>query len=217
MPRLAVAGLRRSLMDLDPLDLIADDSDADTQAPPRDRAHRLNAAVAITVALLATFMGICKVKDDNIVQAMQQAQADKIDDWAFYQARNVRQEIAQSTLTQLELQRAALPVAAQAAYAGPLARYEALAKEQAAKKEELRRQALAAQATYDALNYRDDQFDLSDTLIAIAISLLAVSSLTQLPWLYFLSLVPAGLGVLMGVAGLAGLHIHPDRITALLS
>jgi len=206
-------------MDLDPLDLISDasESDDDTRAPPRDRTHRLNAAVAITVALLATFIGICKVKDDNIVQAMQQAQADKIDDWAFYQARNVRQEIAQSTLTQLELQRAALPVAAQAAYAGPLARYEALAKEQAAKKEELRRQALAAQATYDALNYRDDQFDLSDTLIAIAISLLAVSSLTQLPWLYFLSLVPAGLGVLMGVAGLAGLHIHPDRITALLS
>ena len=31
--------------------------------------------------LLATFMGICKVKDDNIVQAMQQAQADKIDNY----------------------------------------------------------------------------------------------------------------------------------------
>ncbi len=30
---------------------------------------------AITVAILATFMGICKVNDDNIVQAMRQAQA----------------------------------------------------------------------------------------------------------------------------------------------
>ena len=30
-------------------------------------------------ARLATFMSICKVKDDNIVQAMQQAQADKLD------------------------------------------------------------------------------------------------------------------------------------------
>jgi len=39
--------------------------------------------VAVTVALLATFLGICKVKDDNIVQAMQQAQADRIDHWAF--------------------------------------------------------------------------------------------------------------------------------------
>jgi hypothetical protein len=29
----------------------------------------LNTWVALIVALLATFMGICKVKDDNIVQA----------------------------------------------------------------------------------------------------------------------------------------------------
>lgn len=28
------------------------------------------------------------------VQAMQQAQADKLDHWAFYQARNLREEVA---------------------------------------------------------------------------------------------------------------------------
>jgi hypothetical protein len=208
-------------MDIDPLELVADrDADAndqDTRAASGKRARHLNAAVAITVALLATFMGICKIKDDNIVQAMQQAQADKIDHWSFYQARNVRQEIAETTITQLKLQQAAQPPAQQAAWNEPIARYEALAKDQAAKKEELRKQAIADQATYDALNYRDDQFDLSDALLAIAISMLAVASLTQLPWLFFASLVPAGLGVLMGVAGLVGLHLHPDRITAWLS
>ena len=36
------------------------------QASERSVA-RLNMLVAITVAFLATFMGICKVKDDNIV------------------------------------------------------------------------------------------------------------------------------------------------------
>ena len=49
-----------------------------------DRAKaRLSTWVAITVALLATFLGVCKVKDDNIVQAMEQAQADKLDHWNF--------------------------------------------------------------------------------------------------------------------------------------
>ena len=182
------------------------------------KAHpRLNAAVAITVALLATFMGLCKIKDDNICQAMQQAQADKIDHWSYYQARNVRQEIAESTLVQLHLQQAGAPTADRARYDEVIARYEALAKDQAAKKDQVRKQAEGDQATYDALNYRDDQFDLSDALLAIAISMLAVSSLTQLLWLYLASLVPAGLGVLMGVAGLVGLAIHPDRITSLLS
>src|SRR5262249_42541771 len=163
-------------------------------APPRaSRSRRLNAAVAITVALLATFMGLCKVKDDNIVQAMQQAQADKVDHWSFYQARNIRQEVAEATLVQLRLQQRGAPAAERARVDDALARYQALAKDQAAKKDEVRKQAEADQATYDALNYRDDQFDLSDALLAIAISMLAVSSLTQLAWLYLASLVPAGL------------------------
>jgi hypothetical protein len=205
-------------MDLDPLDMVAEPSGFDDDKPDNGRkSHRLNAAVALTVALLATFMGICKVKDDNICQAMQQAQADKIDHWSYYQARNVRQEIAEATAVQMRLQQPSQPPAAQAGYASAIAHYEQLAKEQAQKKEELRTQATADQQTYDALNYRDDQFDLSDALLAIAISMLAVSSLTQLLWLYLLSLLPASCGVLMGVAGLVGLHIHPDRLSALLS
>ena len=208
-------------MDIDPLEMVAEPSaldDEDTVAEARHKKHaRLNAAVAITVALLATFMGICKIKDDNICQAMQQAQADKVDHWSYYQARNIRQEIAEAQATQLRLQQPSAPAAAQAGYAQTIAKYDALAKEQAQKKQEVMAQANADQKNYDALNYRDDQFDLSDALLAIAISMLAVSSLTQLLWLYVASLVPAGLGVLMGVAGLAGLHIHPDRITSLLS
>jgi hypothetical protein len=213
-------------MELDPLELVAEpsgfgDEDKDNTPPAKARAHaRLNAAVAITVALLATFMGICKIKDDNICQAMQQAQADKVDHWGYYQARNVRQEVAEASVVQLRLQQAALPAAAQAAqagYAAAIDHFDKLAKEQAQKKDEVKAQATADQQTYDALNYRDDQFDLSDALLAIAISMLAVSSLTQLLWLYLLSLVPAGFGVLMGVAGLVGMHIHPDRLSALLS
>ncbi|HJW12030.1 MAG TPA: DUF4337 domain-containing protein [Albitalea sp.] len=193
-------------MDIDPKDII------DTaQAAREARAARLNAVVAITVAVLATFMGICKVKDDNIVQAMQQAQADKLDHWAFYQARNLRQEVAEATVVQLEL------AAPSAAAASAVAKYRALAQEQAKKKDELRVQAEQDQKNYDALNYRDDQFDLSDALIAIAIAMLAVTALTQLWPLYWAALVPTGFGVLMGVAGLAGLPIHPETLVKLLS
>ena len=129
----------------------------------------------------------------------------------------MRQEIAEAAATQLRLQQPSQPAAAQAGYAAAIAKYDTLAKEQAQKKQDVMAQANADQKNYDALNYRDDQFDLSDALLAIAISMLAVSALTQLMWLYLLSLVPAGFGVLMGVAGLVGLHIHPDRLSALLS
>jgi hypothetical protein len=98
-----------------------------------------------------------------------------------------------------------------------IAQYQSLVKDQAAKKDSLRTAAAKDQTSYDSLNYRDDQFDLSDTLIALAISLLALTSLTHKRWLYWISMVPTGLGVLMGFAGLLGWHIHPDAISQLLS
>jgi len=163
-------------------------------------------------------MGICKVKDDNIVQAMQQAQADKIDHWAFYQARNLRQEVAEATLVQLELARAAQEKSqSSAGYDAAIAKYRALSADQARKKEELRLQAIQDQKIYDDLNYRDDQFDLSDAAIAIAIAVLAVTALTQLWPLYWAAMVPTAFGTLMGMAGLAGWHLHPEALVRLLS
>jgi hypothetical protein len=200
-------------MDLDPLEIVEKTKPQEAAA----QASWLNPAVAITVALLATFMGICKVKDDNIVQAMQQAQADKLDHWQFYQARNIREEIAKSTLTQLRLQALTAQPSQQTVFDEQITVYAALAKDQNQKKDELKTQAEKDQSTYDALNFRDDQFDLSDAAIAIAISLLAVASLTQLSWLYALALLPSGFGVLMGLAGLMGWGIHPDALIKLLS
>lgn len=198
-------------MGTDPQDLV------DQAAEAAQRSSRLNATVAVTVAVLATFMGICKVKDDNIVQAMQQAQADKIDHWAYYQARNLRQEVAEATVTQLELAGPAAGASQAAAREQAVARYRQLAADQAQKKEALRTQADEDQRRYDALNYRDDQFDLSDALLAIAISILAVTALTQLWPLYFMALVPTAFGALMGLAGLAGWALHPEALVRLLS
>lgn len=181
------------------------------------QSSKLNACVAITVALLATVMGICKVKDDNIVQSMQQAQANKLDHWNFYQARNIREEVAKGTLLQLRLAAPAQPASAQARYQQAIAQVEQLAADQSKKKDELKAQAEQDQKDYDAANFRDDQFDLSDALLAIAIALLAVTALTHFWWLYFLALVPTGFGVLMGLAGLAGWGLHPEALIRLLS
>lgn len=186
-------------------------------ADEASRSQSLNRRVAVTVALLATFMGVCKIKDDNIVQGMQQAQADKIDHWSYYQARNVREEIAGSMATQLKLAAMGRPAQEQAAYAAAVGKYEKLAADQKTKKEQVRAQAEQDQKTYDASNYRDDQFDLSDVLLAIAISLLAITTLTGQRWLYWASMVPTSIGVFFGVAGLAGLPFHPAWIMGLLS
>jgi hypothetical protein len=200
-------------LDIDPMERVEDATAADH----RESAARLNTWVALTVALLATFVGICKVKDDNIVQAMQQAQADKLDHWAYYQARNLRREIAEATVAELTAARGRVGGAEAGEIDASIARYRALAAEQAAKKDTLERMAVADQQRYDALNYRDDQFDLADALVALAISLLALTALTHKRWMYWVALVPTALGMLMGLAGLLGWHVHPDALARWLS
>src|SRR5947209_20212362 len=133
-------------MDIDPMESATGAAEDVSAAHDRLRA-RLNTRVALTVALLATFLGVCKVKDDNIVQAMQQAQADRLDHWNFYQARNTRQEVAAAVAAQLQLAAATVPAAQQTNYQRTIASFTALVDDQAKKKAELRVPAEQEQKT----------------------------------------------------------------------
>ena len=196
-------------MDVDPLEA--------SNTAEESGSGRLGAVVAITVALLATFLGLCNIKDDNIKQAMEQAQNERLDHWNFYQARNIREEVMTATAVQMRAFAAAAPAAQQAGYHDVAVKYEQLAADQTKKKEELRLQALDDQKEYDALNYRDDQFDICDALLALAISLLAVTALTHKWWLYYLALVPTAGGMVMGLSGLFGWHVHPEMLAKLVT
>src|SRR5215210_500501 len=123
---------------------------------PRSKAERrLNMRVALAVAVLATFMGVTKVKDDNIVQAMLQLKSDAVDTWSEYQAKSTKQHLAQMTADQLTLQQALAgnlkPAAARllatriAFYRGEYARYDR-------EKQELANKAKGLEANYDRLN-----------------------------------------------------------------
>ena len=186
----------------------------DTASPQGDA---LNMRVAVTVAILATFMGICKVKDDNICQAMQQVQANRVDHWAYYQARNIREEIARSTIVELRLAALGRPPQEQQAYREAMDNYQHIADEQKLKKDEAKGQAEQDQKEYDAANFKDDQFDLSDAALAIAIALLAMTALTGQRWLFAVSMIPVGFGILMGLSGLFGWTLHPSALVAMLS
>src|SRR5437763_8689900 len=58
-----------------------------------DSRDRLNNTIAVLVAILAAFMAVTKVKDDNIVQAMLQAKSDAVDTWSEYQSKKIKQHV----------------------------------------------------------------------------------------------------------------------------
>ncbi len=61
------------------------------ETPPASGNDRFNNAIAIIVALISAFLAVSKIKDDNVVQAIQRAQALTVNSWNQYQAKRMRQ------------------------------------------------------------------------------------------------------------------------------
>ncbi|HEY6837451.1 MAG TPA: DUF4337 domain-containing protein [Geobacteraceae bacterium] len=179
--------------------------------------NRLNNWVAVSVAILSAFMAVTKVKDDNIVQAMLQAKSDAVDSWSEYQSKRIKQHLAELGLKQAQLLQTTVSAKGEALLAGQVREYQATIDRYTQEEEALKKKARDFEAQYDSLNYRDDQFDLSDAALSVTLALLAVTALTGERRLFAFSWIFAGFGIVMGLAGLLGLHLHPDWLTKLLS
>jgi hypothetical protein len=172
---------------------------AKTGGSGRGGRWTLNAVVAISVAITATFTALCNVKKGNVVEAMARAQASGIDAWAYYQAKGTKLNIAESALDSLRIQRETTP--------GLTSEVE---------KEEIKQKAEGFHEHYEVLDARHDQFDMAEALASIAIALLGLTALTQKKWLFYLAWGFAGLGIVLGLAGFMGLGLHPDFLARAL-
>jgi hypothetical protein len=197
---------------------MSDISDTINEAVERASESRLNSIIAALVAIAATFMALCNVKDGNIVQGMTQAQAQAVDQWSYYQAKGMKQNLAEATLDQLQLQRTMLtdPKFAPLLDA-KIAVYQKQVKKYEKEKTDIRANAEGQQKEYDRLNFHDDQFDMSDACLSVAIALFGVTALTKKRWLLFVASLFMFFGVLFGLAGFFAWGIHPDFFAKFLS
>jgi len=186
--------------------------DIDTPAAAN---KRLNELVAVTVVILSVFMAVSKVKDDNIVQAMQKAKSESVDAWTEYQAARIKLHVDENGLATLRLVETSgnydrtLAAKQTAEYEADIKKYQERSRETMAK-------AKGLEEEYDRLNFRDDQFDLSDAFLAIAVALAAVAALVDAYWMLVLSWVSGGIGFAFGAAGFAGWALRPEWLAKLL-
>jgi Domain of unknown function (DUF4337) len=190
--------------------------DVMSEAVEKAGESRLNSVIALLVALAATFVALAGVKDRNLTLGMMKAQAKAVDTWNYYQAKSMKQNLAEATLDELQ---AVAPTASggdtQAGkrledYRGKIARYDR-------EKEEVKSQAEGFEHQYEALNVRHDQFDLSDAAMSVAIALLGVTALTRKRWLLGVAAVFLAVGVVFGVAGFLDWNLHADALTSWLA
>lgn len=170
---------------------------------------KINSRVALFVAITATFMALCNVKDGNIVQAMSQAQAHSIDAWSYFQAKSTKQSIAENTLELLKAQNVPGNDTAIKKYEEQISRYE---KEKA----EIKIQAEGFQKEYDDINLFDDQFDMTEALLTISIAMLGITSLTQKKWLLYFSSIVSLIGIILGLTAFMKISLHSNFISKIL-
>jgi hypothetical protein len=174
--------------------------------PEKDSGNsRLESGVGIMVVLLATFLGICSVKAGNIGQAMDKKQVERNNNWAWYQARTIRSTVYECSADELKLARPGETAEAKQAREALRQRFLDDVVRQRSERETQKADAEKAEADYEALAKKDDQFDLCEAALAIALALFGVTALTKRWWMFVFALFPAAIGVYMGVAGFMGM------------
>lgn len=191
-----------------------------TDALEKARESRLNTVIAALVAVTATLMALNNVRDGNIVQDMQKAQASSVNQWAYYQAKGTKLNFAVAAREQLEIMRDATPNPTpelRAMFDKRIAEYAAQEKKYEAEKEDIKAAAIGFEKRYDELNRHDDQFDAAEALMSVAIAMFGVTALTRKRWLLVIGIVFGGFGELLGLAGFLNWSLHSDWLASVLS
>jgi Domain of unknown function (DUF4337) len=188
----------------------------DIEVKSEDSGNKhLNNMVAITVVIFAVFMAVANVKGDNINQAMQKAKAESVDAWAEYQAARIKLHVDENGLAMLRLMETSGQVD-KAMAAKQAAEYEADIKRYQERSKETRAKAEGLEAEYERLNFRDDQFDLSQAFLAMATALAAIAALVELSWVLYVAWATGAFGLVVGMAGFLGLPFRSAFLAALL-
>lgn len=160
--------------------------------------------VALTTAIYAVVLAIASLGGNNAMKDMLLAQQQSSDQWAFYQAKVVREHLYRAQKMTLEL-----ALAEPASLKGSeRAKVEALARKLAeeekrysAEKKDIEKDARRLEAERDVQRARDPYFDYAEVLLQISIVAASVSILSASRPMFWFSLVLASAGALLTVNG----------------
>ena len=161
--------------------------------------------VAITTAVYAVMLAIAALGGNNAMKDMLVAQQEASDQWAFYQAKVIREHeyrIQQKRLeAELAERSASMAPAARQQYEALLAEFAAEAKRYNAEKKDIEQAAKTLEHQRDVNRSRDPYFDFAEVLLQIAIVISSVSILASSRMMYGLSMILALCGTFLMVNG----------------
>lgn len=161
--------------------------------------------VALTTAIYAVILAITSRGGNNATKEVLLAQQQSSDQWAFYQAKGIREHQYRAQALRLEVELlergAAMPPAARAGYEEQRKKLAEEEKRYNADKKEIEKDAKRLEHERDRNKAKDPNFDFAEALLQIAIVIASVAILSSSRPLYGVSLVFAVIGVLLCANG----------------
>jgi hypothetical protein len=168
---------------------------------------RFGRRVALVTAVFAVILSISSMGGNNATKEMLLAQQKSSDQWAFYQAKVIREHLYRAQKLRLEAD-----LLERGSTVRPEARekLEALArkwdeeeKRYNVEKKDIEKDAKKLEAVRDLNATRDPYFDLADVFLQIAIVMSSVSILSRSRPVFYFSLVLAVIGTTLTLNGYA--------------
>ena len=161
--------------------------------------------VALTTAIFAVILAITSLGGNNAMKEMLLAQQQSSDQWAFYQAKVLREHLYRGQKLRLEID---LIERGNGMKAEVKERVEAILKKMAdeearynVEKKEIEKEAKKLEHERDVNRDKDPYFDYGEVLLQIAIVMASVSILSGSRPVFYFSLVGAILGTLFSING----------------
>ena len=169
------------------------------------KEKKFTRGVALVTAIFAVALAITSLGGNHTMKEMLLAQQQASDQWAFYQAKSIREHLYKSQKLMLEneldlLSQTLSPESAEKVKAsiGTLAREES---RYASEKKEIEQEARRLEKERDINRSRDPYFEYGEVLLQIAIVMASVSIIAASGAVFGFSIAAALLGALMCANG----------------
>jgi len=160
--------------------------------------------IALVTAIYAVALAVAALGGNNAMKDMLLAQQEASNQWAFYQAKVIREHLNRGNRLVLEAQLAEpsrLTGAERAKYAALLQTFAEEERRMNTDKKEIEPKARALEAARDRYQARDPYFDFAEALLQIAIVCSSVSIIATSRPMFWFSLALAGTGLVFTANG----------------
>jgi hypothetical protein len=161
--------------------------------------------VALVTAVFAVVLAIAALGGNHAMKEMLLSQQQSSDQWAFYQAKVIREHLYRGQKLRLEAdlaeRDASLKPAAREKLEGLLRRLDEEEKRYGAEKKDIEKAAKDLEHTRDGYALRDPYFLIAEALLQIAIVMASVSILARSGLIFSFSLGLALIGAVLTTNG----------------